>query len=611
MTTGLNLSTRSVIGRCIRIIPKASRTRITLSALVQVALSMMDLAGVAAIGILGALAVTGIQSQVPGNRVNGVLEILRIDNLTFQTQVAILGAVAAVILITRTILSIITIRKMLKFLGKQGVEIGHALTSKMLAQNLTGIQRYSSQENLYAITAGVSAATLGVVGTSVSLLADAALLVVMLLGLLVVDPLVAVSTLILFGGLGLALHRLMSVKAENLGRKNAELSVLLNEQILEAFGSYRESFVRNRRFYYLKQITKVRQEISETLAELQFMPNISKYIIESSIVIGSVVIAGIQFGFQDARHAVGTLSVFMAAGTRIAPAILRVQQNLMQLSSGVGAAEPTLQMIETLANSPELKAEGENVDFEHLGFVAQVQMRDISLTYPGRNSASLDGVSLDVEPGSAVALVGPSGAGKTTLVDVLLGVIPPDEGDIHLAGERPLTAISRWPGAIGYVPQNIYVANATIRENICLGYAEHIFSESQINTAIEYAQLTEFVNSLKNGLDTKVGDFGAKLSGGQRQRLGIARAMMTTPKLLVLDEATSALDGQTEADFSTAIAGLKGRVTVILIAHRLSTIRNADLIVYLDKGKILCRGTLDFVKSRIPDFAKQAELEGI
>lgn len=605
------LNTRSVVSRCLRIIPKSSRIKISLSAVAQVALSLLDLAGVAAIGVLGALAVTGIQSQAPGNRVNGVLKLLGINGLDFQTQVAILGAAAAILLIVRTILSIIATRRMLKFLGKQGVLIGEALTSKMLAQNLPAIQANSSQENLYAITAGISAATLGVVGTSVSLLADGALLVVMLMGLLVVDPLVAISTLLLFGGLGVTLHKLMSVKAERLGRKNAELSVLLNEQILEAFGSYRESFVRNRRFHYLTQITKVRDEISETLAELQFMPNISKYIIESSIVIGSVVIAGIQFAVQDARHAVATLSVFLAAGTRIAPAILRVQQNLMQLSTGVGAAEPTLQMIDKLANSLDLNKIEENVDFEHSGFTSDVVINDVSIMFAGRDSATLDDINLEIAAGSAVAIVGPSGAGKTTLVDVLLGIIPPDEGSIQISGEKPLNAIARWPGAIGYVPQNIYVANSTIRDNVCLGYPSSVFTEQQVIDAINYAQLSPFVDSLREGLNTRVGDFGANLSGGQRQRLGIARAMITSPKLLVLDEATSALDGQTEADFSSAVAALKGKVTVILIAHRLSTIKNADRIVYLESGKIICSGSLDFVKSKIPDFAKQADLEGI
>jgi ABC-type multidrug transport system fused ATPase/permease subunit len=585
--------------------------KIFLSALVQVALSLLDLIGVAAIGILGALAVTGIQSQVPGNRVNRVLNLLGMGNLDFQVQVAFLGASAAIILIFRTILSIIITRRMLSFLGKQGVIIGQGLTSKMLAQNLSSIQANSSQENLYAVTAGISAATLGVVGTSVSLLSDGALLVVMLIGLLVVDPLVAISTLLLFGGLGFTLHKLMSVRSENLGRKNAELSVLLNERILEALGSYRESVVRDRRFQYLTQITKVRSEISETLAELQFLPNISKYIIESSIVIGSVAIAGIQFAVQDAKHAVATLAVFMAAGTRIAPAILRVQQNLMQLSSGVGAAEPTLQMIDRLASSTELRANIENIEFDHVGFLADIQMRDVSITYAGRDSASLDQISLDISPGSAVALVGPSGAGKTTFVDVLLGIIPPDRGSIQISGESPLNAIARWPGAVSYVPQNIYVANTTIRENVCLGFPSGFFTDSQILDAINYAQLTVFVNSLKDGIDTQVGDFGANLSGGQRQRLGIARAMITSPKLLVLDEATSALDGQTEADFSSAVASLKGKVTVILIAHRLSTIKNADHIIYMDKGKIVCSGPLDYIKASVPDFAKQAELEGI
>jgi ABC-type multidrug transport system fused ATPase/permease subunit len=380
---------------------------------------------------------------------------------------------------------------------------------------------------------------------------------------------------------------------------------------LESFGSYRETFVRNRRYEYLTRISKIRNDISDTLAELQFMPNISKYIIESSIVIGSILIAGIQFAVQDARHAVATLAVFMAAGTRVAPAILRVQQNLMQLSTGIGASEQTLQMIGKLEGKVELNSTENSLLNEYPDFIPNVELENVSVTYADRESASVDRLSLEIPSGTTVAIVGPSGAGKTTLVDLLLGIITPTTGTVRISGLTPEEAIFRWPGAIGYVPQNIYLANTTIRENVSLGYPAEYFSDRQIMEAIEVAQLTSFVNSLNDGLDTQIADFGANLSGGQRQRLGIARAMITRPKLLVLDEATSALDGQTESEVSSAIAALKGKATVVLVAHRLSTIRNADQIVYLNKGQLVCKGTLDFVKSQVSEFAKQSHIEGI
>jgi ABC-type multidrug transport system fused ATPase/permease subunit len=225
--------------------------------------------------------------------------------------------------------------------------------------------------------------------------------------------------------------------------------------------------------------------------------------------------------------------------------------------------------------------------------------------------SALENISLAVQEGEALAIVGSSGAGKTSLVDVLLGVLPSDSGKVFIAGKPPLEAIATWPGAISYVPQDVTISNGTIRENVGLGYPIEVATDELVWTALEVAQLSDFVRKLPQGLDTPVGERGAKISGGQRQRLGIARAMFTRPKLLVLDEATSSLDGQTEADISDAIQGLKGMVTVVMIAHRLSTVRNADQVVFMEKGKILARGTFEEVRSAVPDFDSQAKLMGL
>jgi ABC-type multidrug transport system fused ATPase/permease subunit len=187
----------------------------------------------------------------------------------------------------------------------------------------------------------------------------------------------------------------------------------------------------------------------------------------------------------------------------------------------------------------------------------------------------------------------------------------PSEGVIKISGLSSSEAISKWPGAIAYVPQDINISNGTIAYNVGLGYQLSEISESEIWSALETAQLADFVRNLPLGLQTPVGDRGSKLSGGQRQRLGIARALLSNPKLLVLDEATSALDGKSELDVSDAINALKGSMSVVLIAHRLSTVRNADLVVYLDKGRLVTSGSFDEVRKRVPDFDHQAKLMGI
>jgi ABC-type multidrug transport system fused ATPase/permease subunit len=190
-------------------------------------------------------------------------------------------------------------------------------------------------------------------------------------------------------------------------------------------------------------------------------------------------------------------------------------------------------------------------------------------------------------------------------------VLQPDYGNILVSDKSPLDAISEWPGAMAYVPQDVMIARGSIRENVALGFPVELASDELVWRAIRDAQLEDFVKSLPEGLDTEVGQRGTRISGGQRQRLGIARAMFTRPKLLVLDEATSSLDGQTEADISSAIQNLHGSVTIIMIAHRLSTVLHADQVVYMAEGKIIFRGTFNEVRAAVPDFDRQAELMGL
>ena len=501
--------------------------------------------------------------------------------------------------------------KIFFFLSRRGATISSALISKLLSQSLTEVQSRSTQDTLYSVTAGVSAITLGVLGTATTIVSDASLLFIMIAGLFIVDPTIAVTTIIFFGTLGLILYRSMNVKAHNLGFQVAALNVKSNEKIIEVLTSYRESVVRNRRDYYAREIGRLRLGLADVLAEMQFMPNISKYVIESGIVIGALVIAGAQFAMQDARQAVGTLTVFLAAGTRIAPAIMRLQQSAIQIKSGIGSAIPTLELIESLHGVDNIEPVEDSLDVIHDGFDANVALDLVSFRYPNQEKNALNKIVLAIGAGDSLAIVGPSGAGKTTLVDVLLGVLKANSGNVRISGVNPLDSVSKWPGAISYVPQDVVISNGTIRENIAMGFPSEVATDKLVWDAIEIAQLTDFVESLPFRLDTPVGERGTKISGGQRQRLGIARAMFTKPKLLVLDEATSSLDGQTEADISDAIQKLQGSVTVVLIAHRLSTVRNVNQVIYMADGEIVARGNFDEVRAAVPDFDRQAQLMGL
>ena len=436
-------------------------------------------------------------------------------------------------------------------------------------------------------------------------------MIVMAVGLFVVDPAIAFGTFFVFAIIGLIMYRLMNVRAKFLGIKNWELSLRGDEKIVEVLNSYREIIVRNRREYYVREIARSRMDLANVMAEIQFMPNISKYVIESAVVLGALIISAAQFMMQDAKHAVATLAVFLAAGTRIAPAILRIQQGTIQIRNSLGAATPTLQLIESLNDTKLAHKVLDTVITEHENFSGKVKIRNLTLRYPGKSIPALTNINLEFSHGESIAIVGPSGAGKTSLVDVLLGVLEPQEGSVEISGFAPIETIINWPGAISYVPQDVAISKGTIRENIALGYPIDVATDELVDSAIRIAHLVEFVSSLPDGIDTQVGERGAKISGGQRQRLGIARAMFTKPSLLVLDEATSALDGETEANISDAIQGLKGSVTVVMIAHRLSTVRNADLVVYMESGRIIATGTFEEVRSQVPDFDNQAKLMGL
>jgi ABC-type multidrug transport system fused ATPase/permease subunit len=572
---------------------------------------LLDLLGIAAVGLLGALAISGIGSRQPGNRVSDALSLLGLENQPLQVQATIIGLAAAFLLIGKTIITVIFSRKIVFFLSRRGARISATLIDKLLSKSLLVVQKRSHQQTVYSLTAGVEAITIGILYTAVTILSDVSLLLILSIGLFMVDTAMAISTFLLFGGLGLLLHKLMHKKAGSLGAKQGQLSIESNQKILEVLDSYRESVVSNRRNYYARRIGEIRFSMANTTAELAFMPNVSKYVIEVAIIVGALTIGAIQFISHDASRAVAVLGVFLATSTRIAPAVLRLQQGALRIKGNWGAAESTLQMIEEMAWTDSTEEVSDFVDTIHKGFEPLIQIKNITMRYPEADNPAILDFSLQINPGQVVALVGPSGAGKTTIVDVLLGVISPDMGSVKISGLDPIVAESKWPGALAYVPQDIVITNGTIRENVGMGYPPKNIDDDLVWDALKIAQLDQHVRGLPQGLDTVLGDRGSGLSGGQKQRLGIARALFTKPRLLVLDEATSALDGETEASVSDAIQQLKGGVTVVLIAHRLSTVREADLLVYINNGNLVAMGSFQEVRDLVPDFDYQAGLMGL
>jgi len=473
------------------------------------------------------------------------------------------------------------------------------------------VQSSTTQQNLFAVTTGVTLITLQVLATATVLIADASLLMVMGIALFIVDPISAAGTFLVFSLIGFFLYQFMHIRAGELGKNTSEFSIRSNEKIIEVFSSFRESVVRNRRDYYAREIAKLRYGLADTSAEVSFLPYVSKYVIETAVIVGALLISCAQFLLQDAKHAIATLAIFIAAGTRIAPAVLRVQQGSITIRNGLGQATPTLDLIDILGSAPMVENLDDTVYLMHDGFVPSIQLNDISFSYQNKANRAIADFNLEILPGTSVAFVGPSGAGKTTIIDILLGVLTPDSGKVSISGFTPSQAVTKWSGAVAYVPQDVVISAGTFRENVALGFPLESATDDLVMSALRIAHLHKFVDGLPQGMDTQVGERGAKISGGQRQRLGIARAMFTRPSLLVLDEATSSLDAETEESISKAISSLHGSTTVVMIAHRLSTVRNADLVVYMNGGKIVAKGTFEEVRKIVPEFDKQARLMGL
>lgn len=576
--------------------------------------SALDLIGVLLIGLVGALAVTTIQSQPPPEVVGRVAELLGVGELSDQTLVLLFAGAAAFVLLTKSVVSSYLTRRVFVFLANRQALVSARLVEALLSRPLTFIQRRSSQETAYALIAGAGAATSQILGQLVIAATEAALLIVLGTALLILNPAVAIGSIVFFAFVALLLQRAMGAWSARVGTIAAQAEISSMNAIQEALASYREIIVSNRRSDYVDRIQQLRWRAASVAADVQFISLFPKYMFEAALVVGGFLLAGVLFATQDSIAAIGTLALFLAAGTRVMPSLLRLQSAALTLRGAAGSAGPTFTLAAELESPstplPTSVAVAESRTVES-AFSPRVQLRSIWVRYPDAPDSALKDISLDVAPGTSLALVGLSGSGKSTLADVLLGVLEPDTGVALIGGLPPAIAISTWPGGVGYVPQDVALANGTVRENVALGLPDDEIDDDLVRQALERAHLATLLGDHRDGIWTEVGERGVRLSGGQRQRLGIARALYTEPKLLVLDEATSALDAETEEAITRTIAELEGEVTTVVIAHRLSTVRFLDQISYLDGGALLASGSFEDVASQVPSFKMQAKLMGL
>lgn len=388
--------------------------------------------------------------------------------------------------------------------------------------------------------------------------------------------------------------------------------------VQEAISSYREVTVTDRRDFYRDRFRELRMEATRNYASLSLVGLFPKFALESALVIGAALLTMSQLMASSLVEAVGTLALFLAAGSRVMPSLLRLQTAATGIRSCGGAAAFTFDLAAKLRTTGRPKTScldaaqvQELIRAGHPDLVPTIEVQNVAVTYPAGSKPALSDISLAVGAGRSLALVGPTGAGKSTLADVILGVLEPDKGKVLIGGVAPTEAVTRWPGGIAYVPQTVALTNGSVRDNVALGVPRNVIDDDLVWHSLNRAHIADFLRDSRDGLDTAIGEHGVRLSGGQRQRLGIARALYSSPRVLVLDEATSALDAETEDAIADTLRSLEGGVTTITIAHRLATVRDADLIVYLESGQVLASGDFAAVRARVPRFDRQARLLGL
>lgn len=612
------MTVREAIRRSLGLLSKRDQRLLGVSIVIQMATSFLDLVGVLLIGLVGALAVTTIQAEPPSPLIEGVASAIGLGNWTSGQLMAMLALCAATVLLIKSVTSSYLTRRVLRFLANRQALVSARLSKALLSRSLIFVQRRSSQETAFALIGGTAAATIGILGQVVIALTEVAVLVTLGVALILLSPWIAIGSIAFFAAVAFTLQRAAGGWAARAGRITSEAEIASLGAVQEALAAYREVIVSDRRAAYVNRIHDLRWQAAKVSADTLFIGLFPKYVFEAALVFGGLLLAGFLYSTQDPVTAVGTLALFLAASTRVMPSLLRLQGAVLGLRGAAGIAAPTFALADELGNPKETPDQAP--DFTRMrdrlrrgnpDFNPDIRLTNIEFTYPGASHPALQDVSLVVQAGQSVALVGKSGAGKSTLVDVILGVIEPDEGEVSIGGVNSATAVSRWPGGIGYVPQDVVLANDTVRCNVALGLPPDAIDDDLVWEALSRSHLVDFLREQRDGLETMIGEDGVKLSGGQRQRLGIARALYTRPRLLVLDEATSALDAETELAIAQTISGLGGDVTSVVIAHRLSTVREVDLLVYLEGGRILASGSFDDVRDRVPALERQAKLMGL
>ena len=511
----------------------------------------------------------------------------------------------AVFFLSKSVISILLLRFSTAFLARVDASAGIEIASYVYSGDLARLKRFSGGDIQFAVAHSSKYAMFSLLVLGASVFTELSLFVAIAVAFTYVDAstalFVAIYFLFLIGGFQLAINR----RLKKIGQSLRVSSIGVVNSIHDLTAAFRELVVFSKRDFYLAKLGKFRRREAKQSGKQMFLFGLPRFFVETGLMLGLLGLVAFQFWRDNSAESIIPTAIFLAGGVRMMAALLPLQNSIAGMKSLGPQAEFGQSLLEEARAQPRRMALIASTDFSERkkksraeGF--EVALKDLYFTHHDGTAPAINGINMRISPGAYVAFVGPSGAGKTTLADLILGIHEAGSGSIELEGQSPAEVRARYPGQIAYVPQAPGLVSGTIAQNVALGLADSEIDEQRVVEVLDMVGLMPFVESLPRGIHNDLGKQADSLSGGQKQRIGLARALYHSPNLLVLDEATSALDAGTEAGITKTIAELGLSTTVIVIAHRLSTIQDADRIFVVEDGRISTEGKFAEVRQSNP-----------
>ncbi|UUE21913.1 ABC transporter ATP-binding protein [Microbacterium sp. J1-1] len=516
--------------------------------------------------------------------------------------------VICALMITKGALSALVMRWGSQRIANYEVALGDRLFRAYLGASWQERLTKNSTDMLRFTDGGVDAAVNSFIRPGATLLGEVVSMVVMVGTIAIVQPLIALVTLVYLLALAAVLYLWIARHSRRAGEINVESTIRTSRLILEVMSALKEVTLRRKEPEVAEVVERSRTRSARARANIYFLGQVPRYVLESGIIGGFIVVGGAGFLIGGQEQAITAVALFALAGFRMAPSVIRFQAAISQMLAA--SIYPRRVIDELTAAEHHIASVNERPTVPLPSPIHRISFRDVTFGYDATADPAVEGVSFDIDIGTSVAFVGSSGSGKSTLVDLLLGLLEPQSGRIEIDGLDVQHVARAWRDHVAYVPQEVALFDASLAQNVALTWTDD-YDEQRVIEALQSAHVWDIVASRRDGIRGSVGERGMALSGGQRQRIGIARALYSDPLVLVMDEATSALDTQTEAAVSDSIRAMTGERTIVTVAHRLATVKHADQIFFMKGGRLVHSGTFDEVVAAVPDFARQAALAGL